>query len=328
MAKAFLLSMCFTLLAACRESPPQNPGLIRKITVAFTNQPESALMHVALAQGFFTEEGLEVLPQLHSFGKTALQAVLENKADFATVAETPLMFSILRGERVAVIANIVTSSSNHAVAARRDAGIAELSDLKGKRVGYTPGTTSEFFLDSILTASGLTRPEIEAVAIHPQDMLQSIELRQVDAVCTWNYPLTQIQRQLGSDVTVFYDRDIYTETFNIAAQQAFIEKNADTIKRFLRALLKAETFVAEKPDAAQAIMASATGLALSLIKNVWADFNYAVTLDQTLLITLEDETRWAMKNRLTDRTVMPDYQQHIHFDSLSAIKPSAVTIYR
>jgi len=257
-----------------------------------------------------------------------LQAVVDGKADFATVAETPLMFSILRGERVAVIANIVTSSSNHAVAARRDAGIATLRDLKGRRVGYTPGTTSDFFLDSILTASGLTRPEIESVAIDPEDMLQSLEHKRVDAVCTWNYPLIQIQRQLGSAVAVFYDRDIYTETFNIAAQQAFIEKNADTIKRFLGALLKAEAFVTEKPDAAQTIMARATQLELSLVKDVWADFNYEVTLDQTLLITLEDETRWAMKNRLTDQAVMPDYQQHIHLDSLSAIKPSAVTLYR
>jgi len=257
-----------------------------------------------------------------------LQAVVDGKADFATVAETPLMFSILRGEQVAAIANIVTSSSNHAIVARRNAGIAELADLKGKRVGFTPGTTSEFFLDSILTASGLTRPEIQAVEVDPADMLQSLELKQVDAVCTWNYPLMQIQRRLGADVAVFYDRDIYTETFNIAARQAFIENNADTAERVLRALLKAEAFVVEHPEAAQTIMARATELELSLIKDVWADFNYELALDQTLLITLEDETRWAMKNRLTDRVEMPDYRQNIHLDSLAAVKPSAVSIYR
>ncbi|WP_371928789.1 ABC transporter substrate-binding protein [Methylomonas aurea] len=322
-----LLSIFFAVLAACQKSTPQNPEPFRKITVAFTYQPESVLMHVAMAQDFFTAEGLEVQPQMYSFGKTALQAVVDGKADFATVAETPLMFSILRGEPVTAIANIVTSSSNHAIVARRDTGIAKLADLKGKRVGFTPGTTSEFFLDSILTASGLTRPEIEPVAIDPEDMQQSLERKRVDAVCTWNYPLIQIRRQLGADVAVFYDRDIYTETFNVAAQKAFIENNADTAERVLRALLKAEAFVADKPEAAQTIMARATRLELSLVKDVWADFNYELALDQTLLITLEDETRWAMKNRLADREVMPDYRLHIHTDSLAAVKPAAVSIY-
>lgn len=328
LAKAFLISICCAILAACQESPPQSRGLLPKITVAFTDQPESVLMHVALAQGFFSEEGLQVEPQMHGFGKAALQAVVDGKADFATVAETPLMFSILRGEHIAVIANIVTSSSNHAVVARPDAGIAELTDLKGKRIGFIAGTTSEFFLDSILTASGLTRAEIEPVAIQPQDMQASIELKQVDAVCTWNYPLIQIQRQLGPAAAVFYDRDIYTETFNIAAQQAFIEQNAETVERLLRALVKAETFVAEHPDAAQTLMAKLAQLELSLVKDVWANFNYEVALDQTLLITLEDETRWAMKNRLVDAAAMPDFRQHIHLDSLARVKPSAVAIQR
>ncbi|WP_197027000.1 ABC transporter substrate-binding protein [Methylomonas sp. 11b] len=328
LAKSLLILIYCTLLAACQESSPQNPKSVSRITVAFTYQPESVLMHVAMAQGYFAEEGLEVEPQIHSFGKAALQSVVEGKADFATVAETPLMFSILRGEKVAVIANIVTSSSNHAIAARQDASISKLSDLKGKRVGFTPGTTSEFFLDSILTASGLMRSEIEPVALNPEEMQESLTLKKVDAVCTWNYPLIQIQRQLGSAVTVFYDRDIYTETFNIAVLQAFIEKKPETIKSFLRALLKAERFVAEQPDAAQTIMASATKVELGLIKSVWDDFSYELTLDQTLLITLEDETRWAMKNRLTDQVAMPNFQQSIHMDSLAAIKPAILTLYR
>ena len=42
----------------------------------------------------------------------------------------------------------------------------------------------------------------------------------VAIIAPWNYPLTQIKRQLGANGIIFYDREIYTETFNIAAQQA------------------------------------------------------------------------------------------------------------
>ncbi len=44
---------------------------------------------------------------------------------------------------------------NNAIVARKDSGISAPGDLKGKRIGYTPGTTSDFFLDSMLTASAL-----------------------------------------------------------------------------------------------------------------------------------------------------------------------------
>ncbi len=328
-----IILMFIAALTGCQESPSENkerrgPEPLQKITVAYTNQPQSTLIHVAVARGYFVEEGLDVLPLMHTYGKAALQSVIENKADFATVAETPIMFNVLKGEKIFVIANIEASSMNNAVVARKGVGISAPSDLKGKLVGFTPGTTGDFFLDSLLTANGLTRNEIQPVALKPEEMQDAVMAKKVDAVSTWNYPLTQISRQLGDDGTIFYDREIYTETFNIAVRQEFVQKNPEAVKRFLRALVKAEDFVAKNPDEAQGIMSLATKIDKNLIRDVWNDFNYHVVLDQTLLLTLEDETRWAMKNKLTDQTAMPDYLSFIHLDSLKAVKPEAIRMNR
>ena len=320
--------MLIAAVMGCQKSPSQIAEPPQKITVAYTNQPQSTLVHVAVAKGYFPEEGLAVQSLLHTYGKAALQSVIENKADFATVAETPVMFSVLKGEKIFVIANIEASNMNNAVVARKDAGISDASDLRGKRIAFTPGSTSDFFLDSLLTANGLTRKEIQPVALKPEEMQDAIMTKKVDAVCTWNYPLTQISRKLGSNGITFYDREIYTETFNIAARQEFVQKNPETIKRFLRALIKAEDFVAKNPDEAQAIMSADTKIDKSLIQEVWSSFGYHVILDQTLQITLEDETRWAMKNKLTDLTIIPDYPKFIHLDSLGAVKPEAIKMNR
>lgn len=217
---------------------------------------------------------------------------------------------------------------NNGIVARKDAGILAPGDLKGMRIAFTPGTTSDFFLDSLLTAIGLTRRDIQPVALKPEDMQGAVMAKQVDAVSTWNYPLTQIKHELGANGNIFYDQEIYTETFNIAAQQNFVLKNPQTVRSFLRALIKAEDFVAKNPDAAQAIMQAATKTDLGLIREVWHAFNYRVALDQTLLITLEDETRWAMKNQLTERKEVPDYLDFIHVESLRAVKPEAIRMSR
>ena len=329
MWKSTLSFLLIFVLSGCQKSPSQDASqrsaaTLQKITVAYTYQPQSTLAHVAVAKGYFAEEGLEVQSLMHTFGKASLQSLLDHKADFAAVAETPFMFNVLKGEKIYLIANIEASGKNNAIVARKDAGISVAGDLKGKRIGFTPGTTSDFFLDSMLTVIGLTRQSIQPVPLKPEEMQAAIVEKRVDAVCTWNYPLTQIKRQLGPNGVLFYDPIIYTETFNFAAQQDFVQKNPETVRRFLRALIKAENFVAQHPDEAQAIMSAATKTDLDLIREVWNAFNYRVVLDKKLLITLEDETRWAMKNKLTDQTVMPEYQNYIHLDSLRAVKPDAI----
>jgi NitT/TauT family transport system substrate-binding protein len=103
---------------------------------------------VAVAKGYFLEEGLQVEPLLSTFGKASLQNLLEGRADLATVAETPVMFSILNGDKICLIANIEASPLNNGIVGRRDAGIVVPADLRGKRIAFTPGTTSDFFLGS------------------------------------------------------------------------------------------------------------------------------------------------------------------------------------
>ena len=311
-------------LLACDKTPMPKVEPVQKLTVSFTYQPQSTLMHLALAKGYFREEGLAVEPQLYTFGKAALQAVLDGKADIATAAETPIMFNILKGENILVAANIVASNSNNGIVARRDAGIASAKDLKGKRIGYTPGTTSDFFFSSLLTAHGIDRKDVREVGLKPEEMLDALLAKKVDAVSTWNYPLAQISHALGDKGLVIYDKDIYTETFNIVAQRDFIEKHPATVQRFLRGLIKAEEFARKNPEEAQGLMSAASRVDRNLVREVWDNFQFRVGLDQILLITLEDETRWAIDNKLTDQTEMPNYLSHMYFDGIKAVRPEAI----
>lgn len=332
MKTALIFALVATLLG-CQKAPsgdaaPATGARPTRVTVAYTVQPQSTLIHVAVAKGYFAEEGLDVQPSIHTHGRASLQSLIEHKADFATTAETPFMFNVLKGEKIFVIANIEASSVNNGIVARKDAGITKAGQLRGKRIGFTPGTTSDFFLDSLLTALGLTRQEIQPVPLKPEEMQDAILAKRIDAASTWNYPLTEIKHALGANGTIFVDREIYTETFNVAAQQDFVRQNPETVQRFLRALIKAEKFVAKNRDEAQQILNAATKTDIHLIREVWEAFSYRIVLDQTLLITLEDETRWAMKNKLTDKTAMPNYLDFIHIDSLKSVDPNAILLHR
>ena len=60
----------------------------------------------------------------------------------------------------------------------------------------------------------------------------------------------------------------------------------------------------------------------------WQEGTFDLFLDQSLIATLEDQARWAIKNNLTNATKIPNYLDYIYIDALEAVKPEAVTIIR
>jgi NitT/TauT family transport system substrate-binding protein len=51
-------------------------------------------------------------------------------------------------------------------------------------------------------------------------------------------------------------------------------------------------------------------------------------LDQSLLLALEEEARWAIANRLVPGTQVPNYLEFIHPEALSAVRPRSVFLLR
>ena len=75
-------------------------------------------------------------------------------------------------------------------------------------------------------------------------------------------------------------------------------------------------------------MVAAMKLDAGTFDAVGPDYHFALELNQNLLSTLEDQARWAIQNRLTTQTAMPNFLHIIKIDPLMAVNPDAVTIVR
>jgi NitT/TauT family transport system substrate-binding protein len=322
---ALALATCFSACTRTEQKPAVPP---EKITIAYSTLPETALAQVAQTRGYFREEGLEVTPHLFPYGKRALEDLLAGQADFATVAETPVMFAIMKGDKISIIATIHTSSLGHAIMARKDRGILTLADLKGKKIAATLGTTSDFFLDAMLITHRISRKDVQIVDMKAEEIPDALDRGDVDAVTTFTLYTALTQKKLGDRVITFRDKDINWYPFNVVATQEFISKNPGKVKKMLRALVKAEGFVRGNPAEAQKIVADFSGIEIAIIREIWADADFTVSLDQSLILALEDESSWAIKSRLTNARKVPNYLDFIYFDGLKSVKPEAVRILR
>jgi ABC-type nitrate/sulfonate/bicarbonate transport system substrate-binding protein len=308
--------------------PQKQASPLEKITIAYSTSFNTVLVHIAFTKGYFKEEGLDAIPQSHTFGKAALQSVIEGKADIAAAADTPIMFAIMNNGKIAVLAAIQMSGIDNGIVAGRDRGIAKPSDLQGKKIGLTSGTMGDFFADSFLRVHGIDRKHVKIIDLKPDEMAAALSAGKVDAVSTWHPTLIQLQKKLGSKGIMFSDESLYTETICVVALQEYIKKNPAEIKKVLRALLKAETFVQQHPEETRRLVAEFIKTDKALLDEVWDIYNFRVTMDQTIPVNLENQTRWAIKHRLTARRDMPNYLDFIYVDGLSAVKPEAVRVIR
>ncbi|MGO9377134.1 MAG: ABC transporter substrate-binding protein [Dissulfurispiraceae bacterium] len=299
-----------------------------KVTIAYSATTDTVLVEVARARGYFRDEGLEVTLRPYPYGKPALQDMLAGKADFATVAETPVMFAIMKGAGISIIATIQTSDKDNAIIARRDKGIRTLDDLQGKKIAVTLGTTSNFFLNAMLSVHGVSMKNVEVIDMKAEAMPDALARGDVDALATFNPYLIQSRKKLGDQTIVFYDENVYTWSFNIVGTQEFVSKNPTKVRKLLRALMKAEEFVRAYPAEAQKIVADSSGVDMGIVRDMWVDTRFTLTLDQSLLLSLEDESRWAIKNKLVNAAKIPNYLKFIYRDGLESVKPQAVRIVK
>jgi sulfonate transport system substrate-binding protein len=320
------LSICACLFTCSRSNQPADP--LEKVTIACGPTPYNTLMDIALAEGYIRREGLDMTPHFYSTGKAALDEVLEGKADFATVGEIPFMFAIMKGNKVSLIATIQSSNKANAIVARRDKGIHSPHDLNGKRVAVPLGTIGEYFLDAFLAMNGMVRNDVKTVDMKPEKMLSALEKGEIDAVSTFTPFLNQAEEELGSNSVTFREEDIYTQTFNLVATQEQIRRNPARVKKILRALVEAEEFAAQNPSKAQKIVADFRQTDKAVLAAVWDSHTFEVSLDQSLVLALEDESYWAIRNRLTSAIKVPNYLHFIYLEGLQAVKPKAVRIVK
>jgi ABC-type nitrate/sulfonate/bicarbonate transport system substrate-binding protein len=321
-----LIVVAFLLNGIIGCSREQSAPKHEKITIAVSPWPASTPLYIAHEKGYFRDEGLDATLHSYTSGHLGLDAMLSGKADIATAGDTPIARAAIDSKPVAVVATVSEITSAILIIARKDRGISAPDDLRGKKIGLALGSAAEFFLHVYLTTSYINPKEVRIVNIAADKIVDALLNGEVDAVSTWS-PFTIVLREkLGSNALILHDPNIYTMTWNIAATQDFVKTNPERIKRFLRAVIRANSFINEHPDEARTISAKHIGTDSPLFEKEWKAYNFTAVLDQSLILNLEDQARWMIKREAGSARRPSNFMDFIYTDGLNAVQPEAVTI--
>lgn len=306
---------------------PQIPGTVEKIRVGVLSFPAGSSAFVAQANGYFRDEGLSVEMETFDSGKMALAAMLQDsELRIVTVAQTPVVVSGFDRSDLAIISGILVSDNDSKILARNDRGITRAEDLKGKTVGIVKGTTGHYFLDLFLAEHGLNFTDIKTVDLPAAGQPEALVSGSVDAIASWEPHIYQAQEALGTSHTTLQGQGILRTDFYLVTFKDWAHNNQQTLEKYLRAIDRANEYMKQYPEEAQQIIAAQTSLDPQFIKSVWGDYNFALFLDQSILLSLEQQARWTKTQGIVVGTTTPDYLDLVYFDALESVKETAVTI--
>lgn len=297
-----------------------------RITVAATAYVGNCSIAAADANGYFAAEGLQITIRAAATGKDALAEVMNGQADLATVADVPVMFAVLAQQPVAVIATISTATQDHGIVGRRAAGVGAPADLRGKRIGVPSGTSAHYFLDAFLNSRKIAGEEVRLVNLAPEQLSGALLAGDIDAMAIWQPFVNDGVRRLGASGSVFYGEGVYDVMYNLAGTTRGVAARRGAFERFLKAVTRGTEFCRRNPLEGQKVVASGAGLDAERVKEMWPAYRFRVGLAQALLLALEHETRWAMKNHFRAAPSAPNYLDHLQPGPLEAVAPAAVTV--
>jgi len=287
--------------------------------------PISGIVLVAEQQGLFAKHGLTITVSNFTNGKQCLDTVVGGGADIATTAEAPTTAAMMADQPIAFLARMEYSDDKTLVATA--AKIDTIADLKGKRIGFTPGTGSEIYTTTLLQRAHLAPTDVTLVNLRPQDMVAALAAGSIDAYDTWEPYISNGIKVLGAKVKPLDTKGVYSETFNIVVTQDYLHAHPKLIEAFLASMIEAETWIKANQEAAITVIAKTVGMKRDDLAPIWHDYVYHVALDQKQLDVLDMHAKWRLAtNNHPPGATMPDLKKFIFPQPLLDVAPDRVTL--
>lgn len=321
-----LLIIFLIVISGCIHKPPEkNLTEIHISTVPITN---SALLWVAENRSLFQKYGLNVTLTIEKSGIAAVDKMTSGQADIATATEfrpVEMMYRSIPIENLVIIGSLSADEYNF-LAARKDRGITSPGDLAGKRIGAMKDTAAEFYLDQYLRLHNLSE-KVTVVSLDSDPLFTAFMDGNLDATVIWDLPLMKAEQKFGDNLTIMPVQENMLAYWLLITRKDWYNEHKSTVESLFRALNDAELVIGEEPDLVPEIMNNKFAYNLSfLIKREQYHHNI-LSLDQSLINTIEIEGRWLKQKNNDNQTYNISVLDLMNADALRQVKPEGVTMY-
>ncbi|WP_244179837.1 ABC transporter substrate-binding protein [Salinicola salarius] len=229
-------------------APPQMIPL--SVMLDWYVNPVHAPIVIAKQRGLFEKRGLDVDIQAPADPSVPPKLVAAGRIDLAVSYQPQLHLQVDQGLPVVRVGTLIATPLN-ALLVRADSGIEDLSQLAGKKVGYSVGGVEEVLLSAMLEHSGLSLDDVDMVNVN-FSLTPALISEKVDAVtgAFRNFEPAQMKQE-GVEGKAFYIEEQGVPTYDeliFVANRETLDQHREADRRFMDAIGEATSWIINHPD--------------------------------------------------------------------------------
>ncbi|HEY7677938.1 MAG TPA: ABC transporter substrate-binding protein, partial [Candidatus Methylomirabilis sp.] len=232
-----VLSLVFATGPAAAQGVPLRLG----VTPNLTDAPPL----LALELGYFREAGLDAKPSEFGQGTEVRNALAAGAIDLGSMADVPFLIgaakSPLRG-----IALTSWGGERQKIMVAARSSIRSIADLRGKRVASQAGSSLDATFREVLRQHGVDPSEVQIFTLRLPDMPSALASGSVDAMVDIE-PFNALAEERGTARKLMDFGRESLAPYVLVARQEVIERSPDGLVAYLRALLRAQAALRERP---------------------------------------------------------------------------------
>lgn len=305
-----LPALLLLFLAGCENAPPQQAEKT-VCRLAYTAKGYYAPQFLASRNGWFEATGVTVqdVPLGMSAGIAGAEALVSGSADVAVMGDVPALIALAGNRDCVLIAAYGGGEKMHSIIAAGKAGIAQATDLAGKRLGVQFGSSTHGAVYLYLERNGVEPAAVTLVNMPQKDLIEGLLSGSIDALAASEpTPTLALQKAPGAHEVATLSGLGNDYPLLLVATRAFADAHPDAIRVVVAGTRKAVDWINAEPDAAGAATAAVTGAPAALEADMFRKMEWRVRLDDQTIDSLN--TTAAFLHKIGKLKRIPDLRAH------------------
>lgn len=260
----FLKLSIGTAAAAAFASPAIAQGAaLKEIRIGYQKTGVLVITRQQAAlEKHFASKGIEVKWIEFSSGPPMMEAMNVGSVDFGAVGDSPPVFAQAAGAAIVYAAG-QPITNGQGILVPKDSPIRDIADLKGKRIGFTKGSSAHNVVVQTLEKAGLTYADISPVYLTPPDAGPAFANGSIDAWAIWDPYFAIGEAKQNGRILINSHEVTKTNSFYIANRE-FAKNHGAILQQIVDVTTAAGKWAEEHRDEVARSLAAITGVPLDI----------------------------------------------------------------
>jgi sulfonate transport system substrate-binding protein len=210
----------------------------------------------------FSSQGIEVKWVEFSSGPPMMEAMNVGSVDYGAVGDSPPVFAQAAGAAIVYAAG-QPITNGQGILVPRDSPIRTIAELKGRRIGFTKGSSAHNIVVQTLEKAGLSYADITPVYLTPPDAGPAFANGSIDAWSIWDPYFAIGETKQGGRILVNAHEVTKTNSFYIANRD-FAARHGAILQQIIDVTTATASWAEQNRDEVAKALAAVTGIPLDI----------------------------------------------------------------